>query len=263
MDKQAIHAQMPKLIAGHVPSNARSFKFTVFDGQPKVSPLGLHIDPNPFDGKVIAVTDEAIIVKTGRIKFAVLDRTLVTEIPEEGAKVHVEPYARRRFDGERADAPEMITEYTDDGQPYEIKRFLIGAVFAKLPISEPQCPELKELIGQLEQLPAPDGFRRITHLLVDAGARDFTWVDPEPDKIYETPPAISFNVSTAKFTGRATVLYDRAHDAYVVELRRDGELVKRIDDVYFDSLGQILELLIDDGSWRLIRVQRLPDRKNR
>ena len=92
MDTQAIRAQMPTLVVGHVPTNVRSFKFNIFDGQPKVSTLGFHIDPKPFEGKVIATTDEAIVVKTGRAEFAVLDRTLVTEVPDEGAKVQVEPY---------------------------------------------------------------------------------------------------------------------------------------------------------------------------
>jgi hypothetical protein len=115
--------------------------------------------------------------------------------------------------------------------------------------------ELGQLIEQLEEMPAPDRFRRITHMLVDAGARDFTWVDPTPSKIIETPPAISFTVSTAKFEGRVTILYDRGGDTYVVELhRRDGELVDRHDEVYFDMLGEVLERLIDDGRWRLIDV---------
>lgn len=161
MDTQAIRAQMPTLVVGHVPSNVRSFKFNIFDGQPKVSTLGFHIDPKPFEGKVIATTDEAIVVKTGRAEFAVLDRTLVTEVPDEGAKVQVEPYVRRRFDGQRADTPEEQTEFTADGQPYTVKRFVLGSAPAKLPIPEPRCPELQELIDQLEQLPAPDGFRRI------------------------------------------------------------------------------------------------------
>ena len=91
MDTQSIRAQMPTLVRGHVPSNVRSFKFNIFDGQPKVSTLGFHIDPKPFEGKVIATTDEAIVVKTGRAEFAVLDKTLVTEVPDEGAKVQVEP----------------------------------------------------------------------------------------------------------------------------------------------------------------------------
>lgn len=138
---------------------------------------------------------------------------------------------------------------------YEFKSDrLLGSAPAKLPIPKPQCLELGQLIEQLEELPAPDGFRRITHMLVDAGARDFTWVDPTPSKIIDTPPAISFTVSTAKFEGRVTILYDRAGDTYVVELHRDGERVERIDEVYFDMLGEVLERLIDDGRWRLIDV---------
>lgn len=261
MDTQAIRAQMPMLVRGHVPSNIRTFKFTIFDGQPKVSTLDFHIDPKPFEGKVIARTDEVIVVKSGRAEFAVLDRALLTEVPDEGTKVQVEgtkvqvkPYARRRFDGQRADTPEERTELTADGQPYTVQRFVFGSAPAKL-VPEPRCPELQDLIQQMEQLPAPDGFRRITHMLVDAGARDFTWVDPAPDDIIRTPPSIGFNVSTTKLQGQVTVLYDRAADLYVVELHRDGGLVERVDKVFTDALGETLERLIDDGSWRRIHVQ--------
>ena len=51
MDTQAIRAQMPTLVRGHVPSNIRTFKFNIFDGQPKVSTLGFHIDPKPFGAR--------------------------------------------------------------------------------------------------------------------------------------------------------------------------------------------------------------------
>jgi hypothetical protein len=261
MDTQAIRAQMPTLVSGHVPSNVRSFKFNIFDGQPKVSTLGFHIDPKPFEGKVIATTEEAIVIKTGRAEFAVLDRALVTEVPAEGAKVQVEPYARHRFDGLRADTPEERTQLTADGQSYTVKTMVLGSAPAKLPIPEARCPELQELIQQMEQLPAPDGFRRVTHLLVDAGACDFTWVDPLPKDIIATPPAISFTVATLKFQGRVTVLYERGLDVYAVELHRDGALIERVNEVFFDSLGGTLERLIDDGSWRRIRVQCLPGRK--
>jgi hypothetical protein len=114
----------------------------------------------------------------------------------------------------------------------------------------------------MEQLPAPDGYRRITHLLVDAGARDFTWVDPLPGDIIATPPAIGFTVATAKFQGRVTVLYDRGFDLYAVELHHDDELVERVGEVLFDALGETLERLIDDGNWRRIRVQYPPGRKS-
>lgn len=254
MDRTAIRNQMPTLVAGHVPLNVRSFKFRFFDSQPQESALGFKIDPKPFDGKVVATTDEAIIVKTSRAEFAVLDRNLVTLVPDEGAKVHVQPYARRRFDGLRADTPEERVEYTSDGKPYTVQTHILGSAPAKLPIPAPRCLELQELIHQLEQMPAPDGFRCITHLLVDAGARDFTWVDPKPADIIRTPPAISFSVATGKFEGRVTVLYDRAGDHYVVELRRDDQLIERADEVYFDDLGPTLERLIDDGRWRQIQL---------
>ncbi|EMY8159274.1 GTPase [Pseudomonas monteilii] len=254
MDRSLVKALMPSLVAGHVPRNARGFKYLVFDGQPLSSTMGFTIDPSPFDGKVVAATEEAIVVKVKPTEFAVLDPNLVTTVPTKGTKVHVEPYARRRFDGLRADTPETVTEMTADGVPYTVKRFMLGAAPAKFPIPEPQCLELGQLIQQLEEMLAPDGYRKITHMLVDAGARDFTWVDPTPSMIIATPPAISFTVSTEKFGGRVTILYDRAGDTYVVELHRDGELVDRHDEVYFDMLGEVLERLIDDGRWRLIGV---------
>ncbi|EBY9795352.1 GTPase [Salmonella enterica subsp. enterica serovar Minnesota] len=263
MDRNLIKTLMPSFVAGHVPRNVRTYKYRVFDGLPQPSALGFAFDPNPFEGKVVAATDDAIVVKLKPSEFAVLDPKLVTTVPTEGTKVRVEPYARRRFDGLRADTPEVITEKTADGTPYTITRHILGSAPAKLPIPEPQCMELGQLIQQMEEMPAPDGFRRITHMLVDAGAKDFSWVDPAPSKILETPPAISFTVSTAKFEGRVTVLYDRASDVYGVELHRDGELVDRHDEVYFDMLGEVLERLIDDGRWRRIGVSVLDKKTTR
>lgn len=260
MDRSLIKSMMPSLVAGHVPRNVRSFKYRVFDDQPLSSTLGFAIDPQPFDGKVVAATDDAIVVKLKPSEFAVLDPSLVTTVPAEGAKVHVQPYARRRFDGLRADTPEVITEETSDGTPYTITRHpRLGAGQAAHSHAAVHGvgPAHRAVGGDA----GPDRFRRITHMLVDAGARDFTWVDPTPSKIIETPPAISFTVSTAKFEGRVTILYDRGGDTYVVELHRQNgesvELVDRHDEVYFDMLGEVLERLIDDGRWRQIDVSIL------
>jgi len=247
MNDEPLKNKISRLVTPHLPSNANRFRYSVFAGPPQVSStFGLTVDPHPFDGKVVVITDEFVFVKTARTQFAVLDRSLVTTVPEIGDKVHVVPYIRRRFDGGRADTPEPA----EDGS----RRLLIGHAPAKLPIPEPQCPELDELIQQLETLPAPDGFRRITHMLVDANARDFIWVDPEPENIVSTPPAISCTVSTGKFEGQVTIIYDRGADAYEVELSQNGELVKRVDDIYFDMLGDVLEQWIDDGTWRRIQV---------
>lgn len=259
----AIRAQLPDLVSGFVPRNVRKIRYNVYDDQPRQSALGFHVDPKPFEGKVVATNDDAIIVQTGRAQFAVLDRSLTTVTPDDGVKVLVTPYIRRRFDGERADTPEVRTEYNSDGKPYTVKTMILGTAPAKLPIPEPRCPELADLIKQLETMPAPDGFRRITHMLVDAGAREFSWVDPLPSSIIATPPAIAFTVATAKFEGRVTILYDRGGDAYVIELKRGDEVIERKEPVYFDMLGEVLESLIDDGSWRLIQVEVLANGRQR
>ena len=70
-----------------------------------------------------------------------------------------------------------------------------------------------------------------------------------------------FHGGHGEIPGRVTVLYERGFDVYAVELRRDGALVERVDEVFFDSLGGTLERLIDDGNWRRIRVQCLSGRK--
>ena len=62
MDRSLIKSMMPSLVAGHVPRNVRSFKYRVFDDQPQSSTLGFAIDPQPFDGKVVAASDDAIAV---------------------------------------------------------------------------------------------------------------------------------------------------------------------------------------------------------
>lgn len=257
MDHSEIRAQLPALVAAHLPKNSVRFKFRIYDGTPLQSALGFKVDPKPFEGTVIATTDSAIVVKLGRTEFAVVDKGLASGPAPDGAKVRVTPYARRHFDGTRIDTPREETRYTEEGQAYTVRIMILGGEITRLPIGSPQCSELAQLVEQLEILPAPDGLRRITHLLVDAGARDFRCVDPAPADIIRTPPSISFTVSTSKFAGQATVLYERGVDLYTVELHRDGHRIECIDLVSFDTLGQVLETLIDDGSWRQIKIEIL------
>jgi hypothetical protein len=251
------------LLSRHIPRNARGIDYNIFDGIPKTNMLGFRFDPNPFEGKVVVTTNDAIIVKTGRTKFAVLDRTLVTDIPAEGANVSVQPYARRRFDGQRADTPEREVVNRPDGTSYISERMILGAAPAPLPVPPVKCFELQQLIEQLETMPAPDRHRTITHMLVDAHARDFAVVDPDPSDIITTPPTLSFTVSTEMFAGRVSVIYMRGMDVYAVEFHRDDERVERVDDVYFDMLGEVLARRIDDGAWRRIHVQTLTGGKSK
>src|SRR3546814_2276832 len=129
MDHQAIRQQMPTWIAGQVPSNVRRCKFNIFDGIPRENMLGFRVEPSPFEGKVVAKTDEAIVVKTGRAEFAVLVRALITEVPEEGAKVEVIPNARRRFDRSEEHTSELQSLMRNSYSVFCLKKQTYGTMF--------------------------------------------------------------------------------------------------------------------------------------
>lgn len=257
MDRSIITTMLPTLVAPHLPRNIQRFKYRIYDSQHQPSALGFYIDPQPFKGKIVAKTEAAIVVKIARTQFAVIDRTLVTDDPAEGSQVEVVPYARRRFDGERIDTPTERSIPAEDGTAVTYTTMVLGGEVTRLPIDPPKCPELATMIQQLEDLPAPDRYRRITHLLVDAGAKDIKCVDPQPQDVIRTPPAICFSVSTAKFSGQLILSFDRGRDVYVVELFRNEELIERVDEVHFDTLGHVLEHLIDDGAWQRIHIKVL------
>lgn len=224
----------------------------------------------------------------------IVDRAYLDKLPELDTKVEVIPYARRHFNGQRIDEPEKEIQTLPDGTTYTVTKMMLGGTTTELPlpISKEyiQCPELLALIEQLEQLPAPDGFRCISHLLVDAGAREFTINDPKTSDITHSPPSISFTVGNAKFNGKVTIAYDRGADTYFIQtypaklvstedestiavtLETSLETttvttpeldttepieVMQITDVYFDELGARLAELIDDGAWQVIKIKVL------
>jgi hypothetical protein len=255
MDHETVRAALPALVAKYLPRNARRFKFSIYDGQPAESVMGFHIDPQPCEGTVIAATASMIVIRIGRTQFVVVDSQLASQQPDVGTVVKVTPYARRHFDGTRIDTPTRELQHAADGHAYTVKSFTLGGAITHLPLPTPHCPQLADLIEQIENLAAPDGFRRIAHLLVDAGAKDFTCIDAEDADIIKTPPAIRFTVTTAKFAGQVTVLYECGSDSFVIELHRRSELIDRVENVYFPNLGRVLESLIDDGSWRQIKIE--------
>lgn len=152
--------------------------------------------------------------RPGRTQFMVLDRSRVTENPTKVPGLQVEPYARRRFDGLRADTPEERTEYTHDGQPYKLQTFVLGSAPAKLPVPQPRCLELP-LIEQLETLPAPTA----------TGASRTCWSMPAMRLHLGRSTAVGhhrhaaghqFQRGHGRVQGRVTVLYERGDDLYAV-----------------------------------------------
>lgn len=258
MNRETLRNNLATLASEAIPKNARRISCTYFDDQPLRNAFGLRIDPHPLKGRVVALTDEAIIVKTGRTDFAAVDRTLATLCPGIGEKIRVTPYFRRNFAGERLDTPRQENWPGTDGQPHTVTIISVGGNTARIPLpTEPDCPYLADLVEQLEIMPTSDGLRTIANMLVDACAREIEIVDPDDEHLIATPPEISFTVSTQKFSGRVAILYDRGVDLYVVELRVDGSVVTRTEDVDVTSLAEVLTDLIDDGQWRRIRVEIL------
>lgn len=248
------------VIGKHLPRTARKFKLAVYTGEVTVNTvLGIQIDLNPAEGKVVELTNDWILIKLGRAaEFFVAARDMVDKVPELDATIRITPYARRGFDGRRLDAPR--TEQSGEG--VIIQSYTLGATRAVLPIDKASlhCPELKSLVDYLEQFDAGDGVRCLSQVLVDAGAwqHPVAYVDPLPEGIIATPPAVKFWVSTAKADGWIEYRYDRAMDVFDMSLiDADGNNVKQAEGVHFDDLSSITVDWIDDGTWRIAKVEIL------
>ena len=232
MDTQTIRAQMPTLVRGHVPSSDPQLPSSTSSmGQPKGFDAGLpHRSQNLSRAKVIATTD-AIVVKTGRPVRHCSTRRSSPNVPDEGAKVQVEPCAaplRRPARGHPREAPSSPPAW------YTVKRLILGSAPAKLPIPAPQCPEAAGT-GPPTGTVARRWFPAHHALLVDAGARDFTVVDPSPSNIIATPPAIGFTVASAKFQGASPCSTNAASTSTRWNFTATANLVGRVDEVFFDA----------------------------
>lgn len=252
--KSAMQVHAPK----HVPTRTRRITWrihTASDFGAETS-IGLLLDVPAVEGRVVdrlaLASGEVLLVATGRTSFAAIDCALMAQAFRDevrvGDSVTIEPYARRRFSGERCDAPIRHA----DG----VVTHILGGCDPCFPGADAvQCPQLRELIRQLSELRAPDGFRRIAHVLIDAGARAVTYSDPSADKLLETPPSITVDVSTAKHQGKVAISYLAVSDYYAIELLdRNGQRMDIREDVDFTQLGDLLVELIDDGSWRTARA---------
>jgi hypothetical protein len=248
---------------GLLPKNRVNFSFCVLDNTLLRGMLG-NVDPKPCEGRVIAKNDDAfIMLSADRKDIRVVDRSLATRDPEVGDTVRATPYARRDFDGYCVTGPKPETRTAADGTAYTMVSTVLGGSGreVKLPVPKAECHELRSLIGLLETERLPDGFRMLTHMLADAGARDFEAIDPKPEDIIRTPPAVAFSVNTKKHCGRVRVFYNRCIDSFGVELLKDGQRTYFDDCIFFDELGQHLHGLIDDGAWNRIDVDLIEPAK--
>jgi hypothetical protein len=258
--KDKARAFLQSIAWNHLPSTTRRYSFVTYTGEPSMNALGIQADLSPQEGKVVEVTDDWIVLKKGRAaEFFITARSLVTSVPNIGATVRITPYARRDFNGVRLDNPKV----EDRGNGVTVRTITIGNSVSKIPVDKAsiQCPELLEMIRQLEELESPDGVRRLSQILVDAGAwkKRVEYKDPAHQEILSMPPTLRFRVESGKHTGYVDVVYDRGFDFYKIRLIEDISLnvTKEYVDVDFTSLGDFLIDAIDDGQWKLATVEVL------
>lgn len=242
----------------HTPSNARSYKYQIYNGEASINTLGFQVDLKPQVGKVVEVSEYWVAIKTARTEFFVCAKALMEFLPDLGATVRITPYARRKFDGTRMDTPE---ERFEDG--YRVSIIKIGERVSPIPIDKDslKSPFLRDMITQLEELPSPDGVRTIAQMLIDAGAgtEPVIYKDPEDDEVISKPPTVEFRIASQKWNGFLQVIYDRAMDYYRIQLieLQKAQVEVDIKDVDFTSLGEVIATLVDDGTWSMAKVEVL------
>lgn len=242
----------------HLASNVKRYYPCVYTEEPSENGFGITVDIAPRQGKVVEVDSEWVLVKTSRDMLFAAARHLLQTVPEEGATVLITPYTRRLFDGSRMDAP---VETSENG--IKTLAFRLADTRSYLPVDKKtlRCSHLVNMITQIEDLKAPDGVRRISQVLVDAGASDkpgcFGFKDPTDEDLPFVAPTVQFRVSTAKFTGLLNVIFDVAIDLYKVQLvePNTATVVQELVNIDFTSLGQAIVNLIDDGTWRIAKVE--------
>lgn len=259
MKKDDAVAWLRTVVSNHVASNARRYTMQVIADESAVGALGQQVDQKPAEGKVVDGNDDWLLVKAGRSEFAIVEKALLTDIPGIGSTIRVTPYHRRRFDGKLVGTPE---ESKSESGLFRTQTFLIGDSDSRLPLDTEklQSSHLKDMVNQIKALKTGDGIRNIGNALVDAGGDSpalLGWNDPSDDQAAITPPSLTFAINTLKFQGALMIEYNRAIDYYELVLTRDGKEVKRVTDIDFMSLGERIVDLVDDGKWRIPKVEML------
>ncbi len=132
--KDQAKKHLASIISQHVGKNVRTYKWSTLLGHGGTNLYGMSVDHKPITGKVVDVTSPWVVVKDAPTHFVMVHEALLRELPEVGTKVTVTPYARRKFDGTRLDAPEIEHRVDSDGKPYQVTKFTIGVGTTHLPV---------------------------------------------------------------------------------------------------------------------------------
>ncbi|MFL6600752.1 MAG: hypothetical protein ACJ8R9_05420 [Steroidobacteraceae bacterium] len=239
----------------HVGPWDQCFMLSIYTAEPFIHPAsGVHIDPDPEEGRILEVSDQWILMRNSEKALFVCARDLVQTVPTVGSTVRITPYARRGFDGKRLDGADTKT-----GVPGFAA--LSRQWRSELPFdpSGLRSSSLRELVEQIEYCRAPDGIRRLSQVLIDAGASS------EPISVIDLSanterasvrPSLQFRIHTEKVDGYLKIECISTTNEYrLYLLTHEGELLRTLGPVSHDRLTSLIVEWIDDGKWRIAKVE--------
>ncbi|MBU2764880.1 hypothetical protein HAP94_01400 [Acidithiobacillus ferrivorans] len=257
MNKTDAQKIIQSVATENLPKNTRRYKWIFLDGGLGENALGYTVDRQPVEGKIVYTDGEIVVLKHGaKAIFTAVDHSILPEstIFNIGDNVRITPYSRRRFDGTFLYEPVKSA----DG----VVTFHIGESVSYLPLDRGTITSqyLLDMIDLLER-GKTSSYRTIAQVLIDAGAtleplqvND----DPDPENIIKSPPAITFRIQCAKLSGYLNIFYDRAMDYYGIHvLDSCSTIVDTISDIDFTSMAEVIENLVDDGTWRMAKVETI------
>lgn len=261
-NKEQASVWLKSRIHNFLGANVRTYRWSHYVGGINENVFGGISELQPVEGKIVDIADGFVLTKITPSTFNITSESLLSEPVKVGDKVRLEFYAKRRFDG-------LLADGSQDPAVGGSRTILLTGVDTMFPVTWEgryihnqerhafeyraiNNPYLRDLIVQMEKIPVNAGRRKVVNILVDAGAKDLRFNDPSEN--CETPPTIICEVKTAKAEGTLQIRYDRGGDCYEVHLSHAQGPDTVIDFIYFDGLGQVLEDLIDDGSWAKAKV---------
>ena len=255
-----------KSVIGPYVGARQGCSWSAYLGQAQTNSLGGITYLSPCEGKVLEIGEEFTLLKITLKRFLVVANALLDKPVNVGDKVALKFYGLKRFDGTAADG-------ADDPAVGNVHSFSLTGAQTLFPVKWPgrylginekfkdnyteiQNPYLRDMIKQLEDIPANGGLRKLANILVDANATHLTFNDPTEEMSADDAPAINLMVKSAKFEGGLQIAYDRASDTYTITLQPtdSGQAPTVLENVHFCDLGEVLIDRIDDGAWLLAKV---------
>lgn len=217
---------------------------------------GVPVDPSPFEGEVIQVGLQAVIVKDAPNSFKVCQKSLMSAIPALGEQVAITPYYRKQLDGQRVGSSFLKATQFMNGDHYDKGTAIIGDIKAYIPGAKVNNEYVMQLVNALQEHKLSDGQRHISHFLADIKARSFALFDPTDPLTGTEGAVINFNVNSPKFTGNVVVRYH--YERYQFSVYFNGTFDKTFENIPFNGLAKVLEEQLDDVSLTQIKVEVIP-----